>query len=363
MSIFFILAAILLLCFMVMVHELGHFLAARWTGIPVKEFAIGFGPKLCSWKSKKYDTVFFLRLIPAGGYCMFYGEDDAQEKEKNDPRNMANHAPWKRMLTIAMGPLMNFVLALVAATLLFCYVGEDVGGTYGYTVIDTVSENSPAAEAGLMKGDILLSVNGEDSSGLASETEVKARAQIGAYREGDAPLQLTLLRGEDVIEASVAPRYDETEKRMLMGVTLLPQYTPDYQPVSFLKAIRYGADYCVRAGGAVLEGLKALVTTKDGFSQSSGPVGIVQMIAEETQANGWMVYVQLLVLISVNLGLFNLIPIPGLDGSRIVFLAVEAIRRKPVPAKVEAYVHLSGYALLLLLMLAMTFKDILRIFE
>jgi len=363
MSIFFILAAIVMLGVMVTVHELGHFLGARWTGIPVKEFAIGFGPQLLSWKSKKHETVFFLRLIPAGGYCMFYGEDDTAEKAKDDPRNINLHAAWKRMLTIAMGPLMNFVLALVAATLLFCYVGEDVGGTYGYTVIDTVSENSPAAEAGLMKGDILLSVNGEDSSGLAGETEVKARAQIGAYREGDAPLQLTLLRGEDVIEASVAPRYDEEEKRMLMGVTLMPQYTPDYRPVSVFKAVCYGADYCIRAGGAVLEGLKALVTTKDGFSQSSGPVGIVQMIAEETQANGWMVYVQLLVLISVNLGLFNLIPIPGLDGSRIVFLAVEAIRRKPVPARVEAYVHLSGYALLLLLMLAMTFKDILRIFE
>ena len=166
-----------------------------------------------------------------------------------------------------------------------------------------------------------------------------------------------------MIETSVVPRFDAAEGRMLMGVTLLSQYTPDYQPLSIFQAVRYGTDYCIRMGGAVLQGLKELVTTKEGFSQSAGPVGIVQLIAEETQENGWLVYVQLLVMISVNLGLFNLIPIPGLDGSRIVFLAIEAIRKKPVPAKVEAYVHLSGYALLLLLMLVMTFKDVLKIFN
>ena len=148
-----------------------------------------------------------------------------------------------------------------------------------------------------------------------------------------------------------------------MGVSLVSEYTPLYAPVSLGRAVRLGADYCVRAGGAILSGLRALVTTGEGFSESAGPVGIVRMIAEETQKSGWTTYVQLLVLISVNLGLFNLIPIPGLDGSRIVFLVIEAVRRRPVPQKVEAYVHMAGYLMLLGLMVVMTYKDILKIFQ
>lgn len=360
---FYVLAAIFLLGVMVTVHEFGHFIAARMTGIPVKEFAIGFGPKIFSWKSKKHETVFFLRIIPAGGYCAFYGEDDAQGKEKNDPRNLNNHGVWKRMLTIALGPIMNFVLALAAATCLFCYIGEDAGGQYGYAVIQNVSENSPAAQAGIQAGDVILSVNGEDAAGMETQEQFKVQRLIGAYRAGDHPLSLQLERNEEKIAVQLAPVYDETEKRMLIGVNLAFQYMPDYQPVSVFRAAYLGGDYCVRAGGAVLSGLKVLFTTKDGFSQSAGPVGIVQLIAEETQKNGWEIYVQLLIMISVNLGLLNLIPIPGLDGSRILFLLVEAIRRKPIPQKIEAYVHLSGYALLILLMIAMTWKDILNIFR
>ncbi|MBE5782863.1 MAG: site-2 protease family protein [Clostridiales bacterium] len=360
---FYVIAAIFLLGVMVTVHEFGHFIAARMTGIPVKEFAVGFGPKLCSWKSKKHETLFFLRLIPAGGYCAFYGEDDAEGKEKNDPRNLNNYSVWKRMLTIALGPVMNFVLALLAATCLFCYIGEDVGGQYGYAVIQAVTENSPAAHAGIQAGDMIESINGQDAAGIADGEQFKVQQLIGSYREGDAPLKIVLSRNEEKTTVYLSPLYDETEKRMLIGVNLAFQYYPDYQPISIFRGIHLGADYCVRAGGTILSGLKALITTGDGFEDSAGPVGIVQMIAEETQKNGWEVYVQLLVLISVNLGLFNLIPIPGLDGSRILFLAIEAVRRKRVPQKIEAYVHLSGYVLLLGLMLVMTWKDILNIFR
>lgn len=363
MSIFFILAAIVMLGVMVMIHECGHFFAARITGIPVKEFAIGFGPKICSWKSKKHETVFFLRLIPAGGYCMFYGEDDAEGKAKDDPRNIGRFSVWKRMLTIAMGPLMNFVLALLAATLLYAAVGEDVGGAYGRAVIQAVEENSPAALAGIQAGDMIDQVNGVTASGVTEDGQLAVQPLIGSYQPGDDPLELKLLRGEEWVTVRVIPQYSETEKRPLIGVSLMVEYIPDFQPISIFRAAHLGADYCVRAGGAIVSGLVKMITTGEGFEESAGPIGIVQMIAEETQKNGWMVYVQLLVMISVNLGLFNLIPIPGLDGSRIVFLFIEAIRRKPVPQKVEAYVHLSGYALLFGLMIVMAYKDILNIFR
>lgn len=358
MSILFIVAAVFLLGVMVMIHEFGHFCAARMTGIPVKEFAIGFGPKLLSWQSKKHGTVFLLRLIPAGGYCMFYGDEDAQGAAQDDPRCINRFSVWKRMLTIAMGPIMNFVLALVAAICLYLALGE---GMVDHTVIAAVDANGPAAQSGVMAGDVILAVNGEDAQGTSASGQLAAVEMIGAYRDGDAPLTLTVRRGESTAQLHVTPRYDEAQGRALIGVNV--SYTVRYQPIGLPRAVGLGAQYCVRAAGAILNGLKNMITTGQGLKESSGPVGIVQYIAEETQKSGWTAYVELLVLISVNLGLFNLIPIPGLDGSRIVFLLIEAIRRKPVNQKIEAYVHLSGYVLLFGLMLLMTCKDILHIFR
>ena len=370
MTLLFILAAILMLGIMVTIHEAGHFWAARWTGSPGKEVAIGFGPRLLQWKRKKYETQFFLRLIPAGGYCMFYGEDDVEEKEKDDPRAMHHFAAWRRIVTVAAGPVMNFVLALIVAACIFASVGEDTHGVYGYTVIQSVVPGSPAEAAGLKSQDVILSINGEDASGLAADGEnYKVSALIDACA-GDGPLSVAVKRGNETLTVQATPRYDEAEKRHMLGVTLLVQYTPGYTSVSLPRAVQLGARYCVQAGGAILGSLRDLVTTGRGFEESSGPVGIIRLIAEETQsaaktsgAGAVITYAQLLVLISVNLGLFNLIPIPGLDGSRIVFLLIEAVRGKPVPRKAEAYVHTAGYVLLLGLMLVMTFKDVLRIFE
>ncbi|MBQ9264475.1 MAG: site-2 protease family protein [Clostridia bacterium] len=372
MTFLYILAAILMLGIMVTVHESGHFFAARMTGIPVKEFAIGFGPKIFSWKGKKHDTQFFLRLIPAGGYCMFYGEDDTEGTEaKNDPRAMGNYAVWRRIFTVLMGPMMNFLLALIVAMCIFGAVGEDTNGVYGYTVVQSVAPGSPAEEAGLQPQDVLLSINGEDAKGLSDDGNAYKISQlIDQYQaEGDM-LAIGVQRGSENLILRAAPRYDETEKRFLLGITLLVQYTPGYTPVALPRAAQLAADYCVRAGGAILTSLRDLVTTGKGFEESSGPVGIIQLIAEETQtaaqtsrAEAWLTYAQLLVLISVNLGLFNLIPIPGLDGSRIIFLIIEGIRRKPVPQKVEAYVHTAGYLLLFSFMIVMTLKDVLKIFR
>ena len=365
MNLFFILAAIVMLGVMVMIHECGHFFAARLTGIPVKEFAIGFGPRLVSWKSKKHETQFFLRLIPAGGYCMFYGEDDTEGKEQQDPRCINRFAPWKRMITIAMGPVMNFVLAFIAAVILFAAAGQDA---VGRAVISDVTAGGPAAEAGILPGDIIDQVNGQKMEGVTEDGNLPAVAQISAYQAGEPPIDLVLERrnaaGEsEFVSVSVTPDYSEAEGRPLIGITVGYEVLRGAVPVSFFEAIPLGADYCVRAGGAILSGLKTMLTTGEGFDQSAGPVGIVQLIAEETRQNGWEMYLQLLVMISVNLGLFNLIPIPGLDGSRIIFLLIEAIRRKPVNQRIEAAVHMTGYALLMGLMLFMTCKDILHIFQ
>ena len=373
MNILYILAAILMLGIMVTVHEAGHFFAARLTGIPVKEFAIGFGPKILSWRSKKYETRFFWRIIPAGGYCMFYGEDDINGKEaKTDPRAFGNSAVWKRIITVLSGPVMNFVLALLVAACLFCMVGEDTQGKIvDYPQVVTVETSGPAGEAGIQPGDRLTSVNGEDAFGITEDgTQLLVSMLIDRYGSETEPLTLGVKRGEESLTLTLNPRYDQSLRRYLIGVTLNTAYEPGYTPVSIPRAFQLGAGYCVTAGGAILRGLKDLITTGAGLDQTSGPVGIVTMIAEETQRSAeaswqsaFITYGELLVLISVNLGLFNLLPIPGLDGSRVLFLLVECVRRKPVPQKVEAYVHMAGFVLLMGLMIVMTYKDVLNIFR
>ena len=372
MTVFYVLAALLLLGIMVTVHEAGHFFAARLTGIPVKEFSIGMGPKLLSWKRKKHETQFSLRLLPVGGYCMFYGEDDTEGKEaKEDPRSIGKFAPWRRMVTIFMGPAMNFVLALIVAAALYGALGEDTQGYFVAPQIVSVEAGSPADQAGILPGDSLETINGQSAVGLNEDmTERMVTVLINTYEEGGEPLLLGIRRGEELLSIQLAPKYSETEKRYLMGVNLNPGYVPGYTPVSLFRAVELGAGYCVRAAGAILGGLKELITTGAGIEQTSGPVGIVKLIAEETQKSAaesaveaFITYGELLVMISVNLGLVNLIPIPGLDGSRLVFLIIEAIRRKPVPQKVEAYVHMCGYVLLFGLLIVMTYKDVLNIFR
>jgi len=364
MSILYILAALLLLGILVTIHESGHFFAARLTGIPVKEFAIGFGPRLLSWKSKKHETRFFLRLIPAGGYCMFYGEDDVDGKEANDPRAFGNHAVWRRIVTVLMGPGMNFVLAFVVAAALYMGIGEDTKGYYDYAVVTSVVAGGPADEAGILPGDAVIAVGGEDAKGLdEAGTGIRLSALIDGFDPARGALSITVRRDGAERTLSVSPRYDDALGRYMIDVGLNPGYRPVYTPVTVGRALRLGADYCVQAGGSILGALRDLVTTGKGFEESAGPVGIVQLIAEETKESGFVTYAELLVLISVNLGLFNLLPIPGLDGSRLVFLLIEGIRRKPIPRKAEAWVHTAGFVLLMGLMIVMTYKDLLRIFR
>ena len=372
MSVLFVLAAIVMLGVMVTVHEAGHFFAARLTGIPVKEFSIGMGPKLVSWKRKKHETQFSLRLIPAGGYCMFYGEDDTEGKEaKEDPRSIGKFAAWRRMVTIFMGPAMNFVLALIVASALYGAIGEDTQGYFTAPQVLSVEAQSPADRAGVLPYDSLETVNGQSAVGLTEDGAAwRLSALIDSYQAGGEALLLGVRRNGELLSLRLEPRYSEAEQRYLIGVTLNPGYVPVYTPISLPRAVQLGADYCVRAAGAIAGALRDLIATGAGLDQTSGPVGIVKLIAEETQRSAaesareaFLTYGNLLVMISVNLGLFNLIPIPGLDGSRIVFLIIEAVRRKPVPQKVEAYVHMAGYALLFGLMIVLTYKDVLNIFR
>ncbi len=350
----YILLALLMLGVMITVHELGHFTAARLCGIAVKQFGIGFGPKLAQWKSKKHETLFSLRLIPVGGFCMFYGEDDTQEKEKDDPRNFNNVAAWKRLVTILSGPVMNFVLAFVVACCFCALAGIQTGTGEYLTTITEVNAGSPAEEAGLLAGDQLLAVDG-----VALKDDL--REHLSAYAPGGEPLALTVLRGDEELILSARPRYDEAEKANLLGVLVTVSQFVEYRKGTVGQIIAESARWCVSVGGAILSGFKTMLTTGRGLEDTAGIVGILQIIVQETAAYQWRGYLNIMLMISVNLGLFNLFPIPGLDGSRAVLLLVEMVRRKPINRKIEAYIHMSGFVLLAGLMLLLVFRDIARL--
>lgn len=354
MTILYVLLALLLLGVLITVHEFGHFAAARVCGIPVKEFSIGFGPKLVQWRSKKHETLFSLRPIPMGGYCMFYGDTDDDPdgtKMKDDPRNYNNAAVWKRMLSVFSGPLMNFVLAFVVAVALM--------GIYGVTVasplVANVVEGQPAAEAGLLPGDVFVTVRGQD---MTNASNMDVSNAIGDISGGEA-VALTILRDGTEMDFTIQPVYDEAEGRHMIGITIQQGYTK--LPAGMVVPAAW--NLCKEAATVILDSLGKLVTTGEGLDQTAGPVGVVQMVAEQTKQGGLEIFLYLMVIISINLGLMNLLPIPGLDGSRLVFMAIEAVRRKPVSQNIEAMIHLAGYVLLLGLMAFFTFKDVLRIFQ
>ena len=366
----YIILAILLLAILIVAHEFGHFMAARAMKIDVREFSVGFGPKLAGWKSKKYETTFAVRAIPMGGYCSFYGEDDATGESKDDPRNFAKHSVWKRMFVILMGPVMNFLLAFVVATVLIWCAGVTVPvEPEAYDpFIQEVLAAGPAHDAGLKAGDEITEINGVNMLDGTMDTLLNT---IAAWKEGDGPLEMTVRRGQETLHLSMTPVWNEDAGKMQIGVYINGYLRTETRPAGVFGGLRESWNMCTRAGGAILRALKNLVTKGEGLEDTAGPVGIVSMISTEVAGQvqqggagaGASAFTQLLILISINLGLMNLLPIPGLDGSRLIFGLIEAVRGKPVSQQKEAVVHLIGMGLLLVLMVFFTFRDVLRLFQ
>ena len=346
----YVLIGILLLGILIAVHEFGHFIAARISGIEVMEFAIGMGPKIVSWTGKS-GTKFSLRCIPLGGFCAFYGEDDVEGKTKDDPRAYNKQNVWKRIFTVAMGPMMNFVLAFLVA-LGFYWTS---GMMEVLPVIESVEPASPAAVAGIQPGARIVAVDGVDYT-----TSPVTAIQAALNTEG-APVDVTIrYEGEDVeITIPITPQWNETYQRHMIGIT----FAQRTRSLPFGTAVSAAWDSCVEAGSAVFVALKGIFTDPEIRDQVSGPVGAVDVVAKAVKANGFIAFLNLLMAISINLGIMNLLPIPGLDGSRILFHLLEAVRGKPIKPEREALVHLIGMVFLFGLMIFMTFKDVIRLFQ
>lgn len=345
MSILYIFAAIVILGVIVAVHEFGHYLMGRLTGMAILEYAIGFGPKLLGFE--KGGIKYSLRLIPLGGYCAFLGEDEAMD----DPRAMRNQPVWKRFLTVLSGPLMNFMLAFVATVALIW----GYGAYQRAPLVVSLVENSVAVEAGIEPGDVITAVDGVEITMDAAGQQLL----IGTIQASDGATEMTLEidRGGETIMVDVVPEMDVEAGVCQIGVML------GAIPIrfSFAESVAMSGRTMVSLCGAMLDGLRQLFTTKDAIDQTMGPVGIISTVSEQV-SQGFDVALNWIVIISMNLGIMNLLPVPGLDGGRLLFLIVEGVRRKPIPTEKEAWVHAGGILLLLGFIMVITFRDIMRIF-
>lgn len=331
------LVAILVFGILVFIHELGHFVVAKFAGIKVHEFAIGMGPKLLSFN--KGETSYYIRALPLGGYVRMEGEDE----ESNDLRSFNNKPILSRISVIFAGPFMNFILSIILFTMIFYSVGVPS------TTIQDVIEQSPAQIAGVQEGDIIHSINGEKTNSWQHITDT-----IG--NSSEETLDIIIIRNGEEIEKRIIPAIDKDSGRMLIGIS------PTIKK-SISESIKNGFTIIYTITSDIFTFLGQLITGQSSSAgEVVGPVGIINLVGEVSRA-GWIDIANLTAVLSINLGLMNLLPIPALDGGRILFLFVELLRGKPIDSEKEGMVHLIGFALLITLMLFVTYKDIIRLFS
>lgn len=377
-----IVGAILLLALCILLHEIGHFASAIALGIPVEEFSIGFGPKIVQFKAR--GVKYSLRLILLGGYVRYFmdesdllTEDRALRREGGEPdeaqlpdapadgaepapagedeealraRCYMNQPAWKRFISAFCGPLMNFVLAFFVAVALFFMLGNPMTAPR----IAEYSTDSPAYEAEFEPGDVIVEVDGRAVSYDAQGAQLVLDAI--AASEG-APMEFTVERGGERVTLSVTPEYSASDGRYMIGASFGTAYSPCGPGEAISRAWQY-VSMITREMYSMLGGMFTSDIPID--QQLTGPVGTVQIISEQVRM-GAQDALNVLLVISLNFGILNLLPIPGLDGAKLVVLVIEMVRRKPIPPSREAVVNLIGLALLFGLMIFVTYKDIARL--
>lgn len=336
--------ALIIFSAIVIFHEFGHFLLAKWNGIEVIEFSLGMGPRLLShvWG----DTRYSLKLLPIGGSCQMVGEEEASDSAGA----FGNKSVWARIAVVAAGPVFNFILAWVLALIIVGSVG------YDNTMVDIIPD-SAAAEAGMEDGDQIISINGSRTwlyreVSLYSSLHQGQTATVVFERNGEE--QTVVLTPKQSDTGAYLYGFSRTVQREKGGALETVGYS--------CAEIRYWLK-------ATVESLKMLIGGQVGLEEMSGPVGIVSTIGDtykESRVDGWyyvtMNMIMIAIFLSVNLGVMNLLPIPALDGGRLVFLILEAIRGKAIPQEKESMVHFTGFVLLMGLMAVILFSDLHKLF-
>ena len=383
MSIGNIILALLVFSFIIIFHEFGHFIVAVKNGIHVIEFSLGMGPRIISWgktanghkllffKSDKFfsehtefenHTVYSWKILPLGGSCMMLGE----EEEVKDERSFSTKSVFARMAVIFAGPFFNFILAFLLAIVLI--------GVYGYESPEVmeVTQGGAMEQAGVQVGDVITSING---------TKIVLNGEIGYYKVfhpfTEEPMEITLNRGGKNVTVTATPQLvknESGEEDYMLGFSYGKTVKPG--ALGIIKYSAYEVKYYIQT---TVQSLVWMLRGKVSMKDISGPVGIVKVVSNNVEAgvdagrdakgnmtsdsvkNAIYSILVISILLTANLGVMNLIPIPALDGGRLLFLIIELIRRKPLPAKAEAYVNMAGFVLLMALMVVVLGSDIMKL--
>jgi len=340
-----IIIAILIFSVIILFHELGHFSLAKSAGIKVKEFCLGLGPTVVGFQ--KGETFYSIKALPFGGACMMEGEDGDSDSE----RSFQSKSVWRRISVVVAGPVFNFIMAFICSVILIGLAG------YDKPVISGVLEGYPAAEAGFEEGDVITKLNGKN---IHFYREFSNYIQ---FHDTD-PIELTVNRNGERITKTIAPIYSEEDGRYLYGVTSYGER----ESVTFIGALKYGLFEVKYWIETTFYSLRMLVRKQVSMNEVSGPVGIVKVIGDtydqSAKEGALIVLLNMLyitILLSANLGVMNLLPLPALDGGRLVFLLIEAVTGKRVPPEKEGLVHGIGIVILLALMVLIMFNDIRNI--
>ncbi len=352
---------ILIFGIIVLSHEFGHFIVAKKNGIHVVEFAIGMGPTLVHLD--RNGTKYSIKLLPFGGACMFEGMDDMpedQEKNMDGSRNQEyggsflDASVWTRIATIFAGPFLNLLLGFFIALILVAYRGMDL------PVIQMVSEGSAAEAAGLQAGDVITKMNGER---IHIYREVRLNSMLNSDGKD---FSISYLRVGEEYSVVLKPTYSEEDDRYYIGLMGVGENI-ECRGLSVIKYGFYESEFVIKN---TIKSLQMLVTGKLSKDDVSGPVGVASIVGETYESakeygflTVLMTMLELVVILSINLGVMNLLPLPALDGGRLVFLLIEAVRGKPVPPEKEGLVHFAGLILLFVLMIFVMFNDITRLFR
>ncbi len=345
---------LLMLSVIICIHEWGHLRVAKHFGVYCFEYSFGMGPVLHQWK--KGETVYSLRALPVGGFVSMAGEEDGDAAYPDvtvpEGRRLTDQAPWKRILIMLAGIFMNFVLAYLIFTGLVLYSGTYVSSPRAE--IAAVVADSPAESAGLKAGDVIEKITFSDGYSVSPKTFTDLQYALAA--DDSFPITFKVSRDGADVEVAVTPVYDEEAGGYRIGIQGPQAAVHD---VNILNCWKYGASEMVDLTRAMFQSIGRLFT-RGGMKQLSGPVGIYSA-TEQSVSYGAVGYLVLIAELSLNVGIFNLFPLPVLDGGQVLFTIAEWISGHPVNQKVKMAMMLATWALLIVLMIAVTWNDIGRL--
>jgi regulator of sigma E protease len=345
-----VLAFVVVLGVLIFVHELGHYLAARWRGVHVERFSIGFGRAIASWNDRR-GCEWRIGWIPLGGYVKMHGMEHAGDTQPEPGsfrpgESFHEKSVGDRAIVVAAGPAFNFLLAAILFAFVFAVHGKPVGTT----AVQTVVAGSAAERAGIAPGDRILGLDGQR---IARFDELQRHIQPRAGQ----PVEILLRRGESEIKVVATPAARPEDGRGMLGIT---GGAIERQRLDPFSAALEGTWHMVSVSGQTLVGVWQMITGTRGSEEIGGPLRIAQLSGEVAEM-GFLTLVTFIAVLSVNLALINLFPIPILDGGHLVFYAAEAIRGRPLTARTQEYAFRGGFALLITLMIFATWNDLTQL--